>query len=1043
MTFTKKIFLLLLIAALPFGAQAKRYLLAGHVTDGKTNEPVELATAALLYSDSTVVTGKSTAEDGTFLLNARKPGQYILKVSFVGYQPACLNVNVAEGTDSLNVGQIILKPFDSTLKTAVVTATVARVEQKEDTTIFNAAAYRVPEGSTLEALVKQLPGVEVSDDGTVKWNGKTVTEFLVNGKDFFKGDTKVAMKNLPTDMVNKIKAYDKKSDYTELTGIDDGEETTVLDISTKRELNQSWVSNIDLAYGTKERYSGRAFVNRFTDQSRITAYGSANNTGDRGFGGPRGFGGSSGLTASKSAGLDFSWENGKAKREAGRFEIGGNVRYNHSSNDLVQTTNSQTFLTSGSTGSYSNSASRSNSSATNVNSSLRLQWSPDSMTNVIFRPSFTFTKNDAGSNSRSGTFNDDPYAVEGMVTPLDSIFQDELTMSESLRNMAVNRNLKETLSDSKSVGAQGFLMVMRRLSSNGRNISLRANGGYTNSKSHSFGISSIKYFQNNKAGDFTNQYTDNPSTNWNYSVRLGYVEPLGKNWFAEVRYEFSHKYSDSDRSLYNLDEYPDGSFGTASGYPLIGSLPATEADIWAQMRDDDNSRYATYKYTDHTATAGIRYNSTKIRANVGVSFNPEETKLNYLRPGQNLDTLVTRQVFNVSPQIRFRYKVSKTNVLEVNYRGSASQPSMTDLLAVVDNSDPLNISLGNPGLKPSWNNNLRMSYRGYNAYRQQGMAFNLTFQQTKNSVSNRMVYDDATGARYTRPENISGNWNTAGNFMFNTGLGQMKNFTISTFTDISYNNAVGYVSRIGSSESVAQLSRAVFRNTTETEEAAAVDKMSFDDYNKIFDASVSSKNTTRTLGVGENLNITYRNTWFDVGLLGTMRYQHSRATLQENYNMDTWQFSYGAQANFNFDWGMSVSTDLRMSSRRGYTDNAMNTNEFLWNGQISQSFLKGNAATVSLQFYDILHQQSNISRAITAQQRSDSWSNAINSYIMLHVIYKLNVFGGKSTGENKDDKDNGRNAREGFRPSQPGQNSMPAMPMSPAGGGQGGGRGGF
>ena len=189
MTFTKKIFLLLLIAALPFGAQAQRYLLAGHVTDGKTNEPVELATAALLYSDSTVVTGKSTAEDGTFLLNARKPGQYILKVSFVGYQPACLNVNVAEGTDSLNVGQIILKPFDSTLKTAVVTATVARVEQKEDTTIFNAAAYRVPEGSTLEALVKQLPGVEVSDDGTVKWNGKTVTEFLVNGKDFFKGDT--------------------------------------------------------------------------------------------------------------------------------------------------------------------------------------------------------------------------------------------------------------------------------------------------------------------------------------------------------------------------------------------------------------------------------------------------------------------------------------------------------------------------------------------------------------------------------------------------------------------------------------------------------------------------------------------------------------------------------------------------------------------------------------------------------------------------------------------------------------------------------------
>ena len=215
---------------------------------------------------------------------------------------------------------------DNMLGTATVSVAASRVEQKEDTTLFNAAAYRVPEGSTLEALIKQLPGVEISDDGTIKWNGKTVKEFLVNGKDFFKGDTETAMKNLPTDLVSKIKAYDKQSEYTEQTGIDDGEETTVLDISTKRAMKESWITNVDVAYGNHDRYTGRVFATRFTDRTRVSVFGSMNNTNNRGFGGPHGFGGGQGLIATKHAGLDFSWENGKQKREAGRVEVGGNVR---------------------------------------------------------------------------------------------------------------------------------------------------------------------------------------------------------------------------------------------------------------------------------------------------------------------------------------------------------------------------------------------------------------------------------------------------------------------------------------------------------------------------------------------------------------------------------------------------------------------------------------------------------------------------------------------------------------------------------------------
>ena len=455
------------------------------------------------------------------------------------------------------------------------------------------------------------------------------------------------------------------------------------------------------------------------------------------------------------------------------------------------------------------------------------------------------------------------------------------------------------------------------------------------------------------------------------------------------------------------------------------------------VRDLNNSQYATYKYFEHTATAGVRYNSETIRFNAGVDFNPEKTKMRYNRPGQNIDALITRDVFMVSPQVRFRYKFSKTTNLDINYRGSASQPSMTDLLAVVDDSDPLNISMGNPGLNPSWNNNLFVRYNGHDPTRQRTIMAGMHATQTINSVSNNMVYDPTTGVRYVRPENINGNWNARAMFMFNSALGAKKLFNINNFLAFRYDNSVGYISTKTASATptpnpVNMILKEAAVSGPENEEG------SYNYYNRLFNAAsaASEKNTTRTLGFDENLNLTYRATWFDVSLLGRLNYQHARATIQENANMDTWNFAYGASTNVNLPWGMSISTDIRMTSRRGYSDQSMNTNELVWNAQIAQSFLKKKAATISIQFYDILHRQSNVSRTLTATQRTDTWSNAINSYFMVHFIYKLNIFNG-SAGNKSGEK-------EGVRmgpPNMQGPGGMPARPMGPPmGGGMGGGR---
>ncbi len=993
--------LLILLSAWATSLAAATYVVSGKVIDADSRKAIEFATVQLLRPNKTMATGMNTDVAGKFSLKTQVAGKYTVKISYVSYTTVSREVTFSAENDTIDLGTIEMSTSAKALGEAVVSATAARVEQKEDTTVYNASAYRTPEGSTLEALVEQLPGVEVSDDGTITWNGKTVTEFLVNGKDFFKGDTKIAMKNLPVELVSKLKAYDKKSDYTEQTGIDDGEETTVLDITTKKKLDASWVNNVDLGYGTKDRYAARLFSTRFTERSRVSLFGSANNTSDRGFGGWRG-GWGGGLTATKSAGADFYWENDKEKREKGRLELGGNVRYSYSGTDSQTRSNSENFLSSGQGSSFSNSASRSGSGTTNVNGAFRLEWHPDTLTMMMFRPSFSHSSSHNDGSSQSVTFNDDPYKVEGISDPLASMVGDTADIPAALRDIAVNRNLRTTLGESKSNSFDASLMLVRRLNSEGRNVSMRASAGYTKSTSRSFTDSRINYFQGNagKPYEWINQFNDNPSKNWNTSVRVGYSEPIAKDWHLQFNYQFSYRYSDSDRSLYDLNKlinpelletHPELAYQADNLLwsdvltAALGTVP-TRADLLMMLRDDENSQYATYKYFTHTASVGIRYNTKKIRFNAGLDFVPQTTKLEYTRPSQ-IDTLVTRHVFNVSPQIRFRYRISETGQIDVRYRGKATEPSMTNLLDIVDDSDPLNITRGNPYLKPAWENSLRVFFNNYITEKQQGMMAGLFVTQESNSISNAVEYNEETGVRTVRPENINGNWSARGNFMFNTGFGPEKTWTFSTFTNLGYTNSVGYVTN----------------------------------------DNINQKSTTRSLNVGENVNLAYRTTWFDVGLRGNLNYQHARNSLQTNANQDTWSFSYGLNGNVNLPWNMSISTDIRMNSRRGYSDNSMNTNELIWNAQIAQSFLKDKTATVSLQFYDILHQQSNVSRVINAQLRQDTWTNAINSYCMLHFIYRLNIFSGTKGGN--------RSREEGRRaPGPGGRPPMQAMPMMRMGG---------
>ena len=901
--------------------------------------PAIAASVQLLsLPDSTQVTGMATTSEGYYRLQAR-PGKYVLRFSYIGYTTQDIPVQVS--SIPVRMKEVTLQTDAVLLKEAVVTAQAPQVQVVEDTIQFNSSAYRTPQGAVLQDLVEKLPGAEVDESGNVKINGKDISKVMVNGEEFFGGDVSTALKNLPVEMIDKLKTYDKKSDLARITGIDDGEEETVLDLTVKKEMNTGWFGNVDGAIGTKDRYSARGMINYFRGSTQVSLIGSMNNVNDQGFsgggGGPR-WNRNNGLTTKKWVGLNFFTKNEK-------IELGGSARYNYTGNDVSSIGSTEDFLTSGNSFSNSNSQARNNSK--DFHADFRMEWKPDTMTNIIFRPNVSFSKTDNLSSSESGTFNSDPYSL--VDEPNDYLNLEKIMMDDPLEDIRVNAINSGTLTDGKDLSVNGTLQVNRKLSSTGRNLTFRGrfsygdnvNKQYTESETHYFQL--LNYLQTGDSILIRNQYIHTPTKDFNYRAQLTYSEPIAKNTFLQFSYQFQYMYSESDRRTYDL--YNNGLYNWGIGDPLPDNYESSEVDSLG--------RYAEYRYYNHDASVALRFIREKWQLSAGMSFQPQHTVLSYKRGDYMVDT--ARNVFNFAPNIDFRYRFSKVSQLRFFYRGRSSQPSMENLLPITDNSNPQNIRVGNPGLKPSFSHNLRLFYNTYDAKKQRGIFSHASFQATQNSISNSRVYNEATGGWTTTPKNINGNWNLFGMFGFNTAL-KDKRFNISTFTNVMYQNNVGYL--------------------TDTQ------------------TRVEQKNTTTNLNLNERLRASFRNDWLEVGLNGTVGYTIERDRLTPSNNQKPYTFSYGGFTNITAPWNMSLSTNLSNQSRRGYRDNSMNRNELIWNAQISQTFLKGDA-TLSLEFYDILHQQSNITRSLTSSGRSVYEYNGINSYCMLRFIYRLNIFGGK------------------------------------------------
>ena len=943
-----KRFLLSILSLLIALVAMAQHSVKGIIVEAGTEEPMVQTTVRLLKKDSTVVSGGVTDVMGRFQVKIPKSGRYTIQITCVGYKPLSLMLKLG-GDKDFDMGTVVMEPDAVMLNDAVVTGQASKVIVKADTFVYNASAYRTPEGAVLEELVKRLPGAQIDDDGKITINGKEVKKIMVDGREFMTGDTKTALKNLPTDIVERVKAYDMKSDQARISGVDDGEEETVLDFGIKKGMNKGFMLNADVGIGTHHRYSSRLFSGWMKDNLKVMLMGNGNNVGDMGYSnrGGRWGAGRQGLSAPKMTGLNLNYE------QKDRLKLDGSIRWNHRDEDNLIHKSTENFMSS-TASTFGNDISQGYNRTNSWDGRLRLEWQPDTLWNVMFRPQWRYNSDDGLSMGRSATFSADPYAQQGISDPLEASQMNELVTAGLVKNSNLSNGI--SYSDSKTIA--GNLQINRKLNSRGRNIMVNFYANYSEGMSRSFTNDSVNYYQVTTGNTYqANRYAVTPTKNWNYNVKATYSEPILPKTYLQFAYQFEYKYSKSDRSTFDLSRQGWDFFNVVPRYrgwddelALMGDAPLDN------YRNSNLSRYSAYRNYIHTGEVMLRVVQKAYQLNVGVKLIPQRSRFTQNYQGVFKDT--TRTVTNISPTADFRYKFSDVSQLRFTYRANTSQPSMTDLIDIEDNSNPLNIRRGNPGLKPSFTQSLRLFYNNYIQSHQRSLMGHLFFNTTKNSVSNMVTYDPVTGGRTTRPENINGNWDAFGMFMFNTAIDSAAFFYVNTFTTLRYVNSVGYVS---------------------------------------VNNQNSEKSTTHSTTLGERLAASYRNGWLEVELNGQVDYLRARSVLQSNNNLDTWTFSYGGSVMVTAPWGTQIATSMNMNSRRGYNDAAMNTNELIWNAQLSQSFLKGNALTLQLQFYDLLHKQSTFSRSVTAMQRSDTQYNAITQYAMLHVIYKLNIFGGNTS----------------------------------------------
>ena len=865
--------------------------------------------------DSTLVKGVMSDAGGNFRLSfhAKKESPYLLKVSYIGMKPEFRALNT--GKTKIHVGNIVLTE-GLELSEVVVTAPIKEVELVGDTTVINADAYRIPEGSNLEELVKKIPGLEYDrQNKTLVYNGLPIAEINVNGEAFFAGNHALALENLPADLVSRIKVYDKRSEMEKFMGIKTGEENYVLDLQTKKEFNGTLMTSVAAGKGNNKKKEAELISNFFKtageNLSVIAKSGNRNMT---------------------SANKDNRQDNVAVnflKKFGKKIHLNGNVMYSNAINGNEGTSYYEQYLKTGNRYRYATSD-RHNTNRM-ASTMLSMKWNIDKMTLLNLSGSFSAMKGTNGSDSRQATYNEDPEL--DITAPFNG--EENGQTENDIRVNGIRMNSRST-----SANRQYFLNadLTRRLNEKGSSLGLTMQYSEGRGKNEAFSMSSTTYYQlqdewGNDSVLYRNQYYDSPNRNRKFSLGLILTQPLHKSLRAQLSYKFRRENQNNDRNTYDLSRFFDGT----DDEPLY-TLP----EGYEAAYTDSLSNRSRSHTTAHEVALHLNYTDRTWEINAGLSVVPERQSLDQKTGRMQADTL--RTSVNYYPAVTVLWHKKKTRV-QLSYEGDTKQPGLTELLTLTDNSDPLNITRGNPSLRPSYNQRVRLEARDTKI----GLNGDMTWANTVNSVTRAVTYNTQTGGIESYPVNVNGNWNARATVRYQKRI--KRRFSVTARTGASFSQNVSLINE-------------------EQQE-------------------MPERSTTHNTTLNANLRLGYQPQWGGFDLTGDWRFRHSTNLLREtgDYTRD---YRLGVNAYADLPGGIQLRSDVDYSFRNGTNITPGEDDQVVWNASLSWRFLKQKKAELSFYWADILSQKKNFTRSVSSSGLSERHTQQIGSWFMLSFKYRFN-----------------------------------------------------
>lgn len=938
----------------------RNYTIHGRIVDSFTNLPISNVKLTLLSADSTVIdtcrtfiwNDKAVHPDSYFYMQKNlSEGKYIFKIehpdyftTFVDKELLFKSRNTSIDMQDIPIKRKGMENKEHMLGEIVVKSTKIKMVMKGDTIIYNADAFNLPQGSMLDALIRQLPGATLNSNGEIFINGRKLDYLTLNGKDFFKGNNKQLIDNLPNYTVKNLKVFEKSTDRSQAMGVDIDKKDYIMDISLKKKYEKTFIANFDIAGGTNSRYATKVFGLYFTPRLQLSIFSNINNVnedrkpGEKGDWDPTKL--PNGQVIQKTVGLNAAVSNKKNTLE-NNMSTSFTWRDTHNISQII----AESFLTGGNNFNRSISDVKSKNFIYDFQNNLKIS-TPIFLKSTI---SLNYNKFDNWGTVRSARFNADPSTIGSTEAILDTIFSS--SRNRLVNDFGVNRLSSKTYGFGHSLTTFVNVNAYKQLPSGDR-ISALIEGDYLNTTNSMFNNYQLKYLKSNAISDYRNRYDNTPSYSYNYRVGPQYTFVIPNGFRLFTGYQYQQKASYRNNQKYRLDKL----YKWQEENHALGSLPSSRDSLLLSL-DANNSYKGYYISKQNSVSLGFGCSKSKNHNNVffntNVSIGYKSEKLDYRN--SLLNTSVKQYNWVSGLSLNMGFTINKYSF----YGTITSKMETPDLYSKItrsDNSNPLAISLGNPNLKNSRKTNVSLTFSDNNNRRfKLPMAF-INININQNAVANGFTYNPTTGVYTYKPQNVKGNW--YGNIgLYDTfPLDNKNNFILVNAIVYSYNHNVDFTGMTGQAESIL------------------------------------SKVNNHWLE--DNLSLNYQKGGLTCSLVGEMKWRYAYSRRENFSTIRTLDFNYGMLGSYKFKFGLETGMDLKMFSRRGYSDPLINANDLICNVYISKSFLKGKLAA-KLEGYDIFHQLKSISYEINGQGKTETRFNAIPNYLMLHLIYKMNISGKK------------------------------------------------